>query len=252
MKPNRTAVIFDLYGTLADIQVDEKSPFFWNELAVDYFGKDEHLSGDLLKNTYFKLIDEEVSHRGEGFLLNTVFSRLLTELAVGSDKKRLAEFSRKFREHSTVYLAKKEYTDSLLHQIRESGYKLGLISNTEELLTRDDLQVLGLENSFQHIILSSQIGIKKPDKQIFMEMLAHLGVEADQSVYIGDNFNDDIVGALNAELDAIFLTTEYQNVKAQIESKYTGKVVCASFTLEEIETALERLGFVLSRSGSAN
>lgn len=246
MRGKRRAVVFDLYGTIVHVQVDEQSPCFWNALASDFFAFKKDFSGDVLRSIYTRLIEMEEKDKDEGFLLDAVFFRLLKELEINPTHENINQFAHKFRKHSIVSLSKKTYTDLLLRKIRASGYKLGLLSNTEELLTKYDLQALSLEHKFDEIILSSSRGIKKPDKRIFDEILQRLGVNNKETVFVGDNFENDIVGALNSDIDAVFLT-ESERVSSACKTRYGAKIVCASFDLKEINNALEKLSFNLSQ-----
>ena len=55
MRRVRRAVIFDLYGTLVDLQVDEDTPLFWNALASDFFGMERSVSGEELRGALRRL-----------------------------------------------------------------------------------------------------------------------------------------------------------------------------------------------------
>ncbi len=246
MRCTRKAVVFDLYGTIVDVQVDEKSPHFWYSLASDFFPS-KNVSGDMLRNIYTHLIEMEEKDRGEGFLLDVVFFRLLKKLKVNPSRENIKKFSQKFRKHSIVRLGKKSYTDLLLRTIRNSGYKLGLLSNTEELLSEYDLQTLNLEHKFDEIILSSSLGIKKPSIMIFDEILQRLNVNNQEAVFVGDNFEDDIVGALNAGIDVVFLT-ESKRIRNMCKNRYRAKIVFAAFYFKKINQALEKLGFIMLRN----
>ena len=47
MKRVRRAVIFDLYGTLVDLEVNEDTPLFWNALASDLLGSERRVSDEV-------------------------------------------------------------------------------------------------------------------------------------------------------------------------------------------------------------
>jgi putative hydrolase of the HAD superfamily len=245
VKTQRAAALFDLYGTLVDLHVDEKTPSVWNAIAEECFGAREGVSGHSLRDSYLDLLELRGREKDEGFLLDSVFADLLNRFGAPSSPTDVSAFAVAFRRHSTVHLRKKPYTDALLSQIRSSGYKVGLISNTEELLTRYDLDVLQLEPAFDQVILSSRIGVKKPNERIFAEMLARLAVAAEAAVYVGNDFDDDVLGALNSGMDAVYLTSEPAHVRKTIRARYGARVLCAEFSLDDICTALADLGFEL-------
>jgi putative hydrolase of the HAD superfamily len=245
MNDRRTAVIFDLYGTLADVHVDEKSPAFWAAVSAEVFDGRSSVAGEQLESAYCRLLNWHGKRSEDGFLLDTVFAQLLGEFGVEPTPDNLQRLADAFRKHSIVYLARKDYASALLDTVRSSGYRIGLISNTEELLTRYDLRVLGLEDVFDHAILSSELGVKKPNRKIFEEMLGRLEVHPSEAAYVGDNFDDDVIGALNSGIAAVFLTGESRNVRNAIEGRYAGKVICADWSLPGILAALQQLGFAV-------
>jgi HAD superfamily hydrolase (TIGR01509 family) len=79
--------------------------------------------------------------------------------------------------------------DRLLHlvsQLRAGGYQVGLLSNlgkgwTEELLK------LGLDEYFDPIMVSGDIGYTKPDPRAFALFAEHMGVSTHELLYVDDN-----------------------------------------------------------------
>ena len=90
-----------------------------------------------------------------------------------------------------------------LHQNRrwlgslQSDYRLGVISNNFGN-TRGWCDDYALSPLLEVIVDSTIVGIKKPDGGIFRAALSELGVSADEAVYIGDTYLDDMVGAKGA------------------------------------------------------
>jgi len=247
MKQVRRAVIFDLYGTLVDLRVNEDTPFFWNALASDFRASERRVSGEVLKGAFTRLVQEASGHISEGFILNTVFSGILEEFGLAPTSDNISLFAGKFRKHSITHLSKKNYTDDLLCAIRNSGYKLGLVSNTEALLTAYDLKLLSLEDRFDAMVLSSNVGVKKPDKRIFEIILGRLGARPEDCVFVGDTFDDDIAGALDAGIDTVFLTAS-TSITPVCGDQHEGRINCASFDLKDIISALRKTGFAISSS----
>ncbi len=236
----RKAALFDLYGTLADVRVDEENPRFWDALALETFIPGRYITGRELRERYMRLLHEMAEEHAEGFMLDAVFAGLLASCDIDPVPGAVAAFARTFRRLSLARLEKKPYTDDLLSAIRNAGYALGLVSNTEALLTDYDLEILGLHDRFDAVVLSSRVGYKKPDRRIFDLALERLGIAASECVFVGDNPVDDIAGAQGAGMDALYLAGE----AAQPVRPTAGRrVLQASFNLEEILAALRELGF---------
>ncbi len=82
---------------------------------------------------------------------------------------------------------------------------VAVISNyTEPQHQRRKLEAAGLAGHFEHVFISSEVGLKKPDPQIFEHAAAALGVPVEACVHIGNSWASDIEGALAAGADAIW------------------------------------------------
>ncbi len=74
------------------------------------------------------------------------------------------------------------------------NYRLGLVANQSTSI-RELLKAWGIESYFQLIILSEEVGIRKPDTRIFKLALEEAGISADKAVYVGDRYDNDILPA---------------------------------------------------------
>ncbi|WP_263143952.1 HAD family hydrolase [Pseudomonas sp. RIT-PI-AD] len=78
-------------------------------------------------------------------------------------------------------------------------YMLGVITNGNA-----DVRRLGLADHFAFALSAEELGIGKPDPHPFREALRHAGVDAPEAVHVGDHPGDDILGAQQAGLRAIW------------------------------------------------
>jgi putative hydrolase of the HAD superfamily len=91
-----------------------------------------------------------------------------------------------------------------LDRLRAAGLKLGLASNAEPLL-RTKLDELGLAHRFDHLAISGELGVEKPDPALFAAALAAIGVAPDRAAHVGDLYEVDVVGARAAGLEAVLV-----------------------------------------------
>ncbi|MBW7476966.1 HAD family hydrolase [Paenibacillus oenotherae] len=86
-------------------------------------------------------------------------------------------------------------------------YSLGVISNGAHDTAREKLDGLGLRELFPEagIIVSGDVGISKPNREIFMLALNRMGCTAEEALFIGDSWPADIVGAIEAGISAVWL-----------------------------------------------
>ena len=91
-----------------------------------------------------------------------------------------------------------------LDELRMAGLRLALVSNAEPRL-RQVLERIGLAHRFDHLAISGEMGVEKPDPGIFHAALEALGVPAGRAVHIGDIYEVDVVGARAAGLEAVLV-----------------------------------------------
>lgn len=95
--------------------------------------------------------------------------------------------------------------EQVLQQLVVEGYQLAIISNGGHETRLNIIEGLGISHYFQHIISSGGFGISKPNPKIFQYAVAQLGLKPEQCVYIGDHPINDVQGAKNAGLHAIWM-----------------------------------------------
>jgi putative hydrolase of the HAD superfamily len=86
---------------------------------------------------------------------------------------------------------------ALLDSLRDRGLKLGLVSNAKDpgWLLHDDLARMGLAERLDVAVFSSEVGKRKPHPLIFETALERLGVDAAETVFVGDSRYADMLGA---------------------------------------------------------
>ncbi|NCG35134.1 MAG: HAD-IA family hydrolase [Dehalococcoidales bacterium] len=96
---------------------------------------------------------------------------------------------------------------------KENNLKIGIISNTGFNSPAAYKQLLFTNKIYYDTIsLSNELGLAKPDKNIFKFTLDKLNISPSNSIHIGDNPVADILGAINFGMDAI-LISQNNNVK---------------------------------------
>ena len=89
-----------------------------------------------------------------------------------------------------------------LQRARDAGLIVGVISNSNGSVQRA-LEEAGLAAHLQFVIDSSVVGIAKPDPRIFDLGVRAAGTTPEQTVYVGDSYFVDVVGAQRAGLGAV-------------------------------------------------
>jgi len=89
-----------------------------------------------------------------------------------------------------------------LARLKAAGLRLAVVSNAEGRVAKD-LAIAGLAGHFEIIVDSHKVGVAKPDPRIFAIALEQLGAPAEESIYIGDLYHIDVVGARQAGMRAV-------------------------------------------------
>ena len=93
-------------------------------------------------------------------------------------------------------------THTVIPGLRESGYTLGVVSNRDKPY-QDEIEELGMAGYFDFSLAAGEVQSWKPDPGIFYAALERAGATAQQTIYIGDNFFADVVGARRAGLQPV-------------------------------------------------
>lgn len=128
---------------------------------------------------------------------------------------RFTDFDRFFNElyhyFSTFYpwFVYPDVKSSLLSW-KNQGIELGVISNFDSRLHKV-LNALGLQPFFKSITISTEVGTAKPDPKIFHTALAKHGYKPHEALHIGDSYEDDYLGAIEAGFSPIWLQRQSQH-----------------------------------------
>jgi putative hydrolase of the HAD superfamily len=94
---------------------------------------------------------------------------------------------------------------ALLETLRSRGLRLALVSNTAspEWLLRPVLERQGLVERVDAVVLSSEVGKRKPNPAIFERALAEVGAAPDEALFVGDRLDADVLGASRAGMKTV-------------------------------------------------
>ncbi len=141
------------------------------------------------------------------------FERTLEHIGAKNDSlaKHLTEVYLKRRhENIDVYTDVVGTLDTLAKR-----YKIGLLSNGN-----NHPESCGLGEYFSFVVFSKDFGIAKPDRRIFEITLETAGCSANELVHVGDSLTDDLCGAQNAGIKAIWLNREKEENDNSVKADY--------------------------------
>lgn len=96
--------------------------------------------------------------------------------------------------------------ESALSALRDAEYRMAIVSNFDYAPTAYSLiEKFGLMRFFDKVIISEEVGWRKPSPVIFEDAMRTMGAEPGESLFTGDNFSADVVGSKNAGMDSVWL-----------------------------------------------
>lgn len=94
-------------------------------------------------------------------------------------------------------------------ELKRRGFRLGLVSNMmlPGKLLKTKLQEADILGYFDHIVISSEVGFIKPHPEIFRRALAASKLNSNEVIFVGDTYQQDIVGAKRVALKTVWLNS---------------------------------------------
>ena len=202
------AVFFDLDGTLCD------SDTAWSIAQREAFqllrAHYPNVSQDAITNAWttvhqrlFQQLDAGKLSMAE--VRDSRFECLFTELNLPTDKaiEELSDF------FCSRYLTSLRLYEDVTVLDELHTYHVGIITNgahdehTDSQLSK--VQYLRLSERIQSLTISGEIGVRKPNLEIFKVACERADVLPKEAVYIGDTIENDIVGANRVGMASIFI-----------------------------------------------
>ncbi|OUL35894.1 L-2-haloalkanoic acid dehalogenase [Nostoc sp. T09] len=193
------AILFDLDGTLLDRETSLKQ---FISTQYDRFASVLH---GIPKDDY---ISRFIALDSRGYVWkDTVYQSLISEFFI--QKLSWQDLLRDYENQFIFSCVPFPHLQSTLEALKTEGYLLGIITNGLEKFQKRTIQELGIENYFDVIVISESEGVRKPEAEIFSRALRKLGVQAQQSVFVGDHPTVDVLGAKNIGMKAVWKRDNY-------------------------------------------
>lgn len=122
-------------------------------------------------------------------------------------------------------------------------YRLGMLTNGAPSLQREKIIASGLAPFFHAIVISGERGIGKPRAEIFLQLIAELGVSPSETVMVGNSRERDIAGARNAGVRSVWLRVPGAEEPSEVEpdAEISG--------LSKLPTCIEEMSIFLGPTG---
>ncbi len=141
----------------------------------------------------------------EAHIWKVYFETLI--LGCGVPLQRVEEVGRGVREahaRGELWTYIDPATPSALEALKKRGFRLAVISNADGRV-EGLLEKAGIRHLLEFVLDSQLEGVEKPDPEIFRRACRRMGVDPARSLYIGDLYPVDIIGARGAGMEAVLL-----------------------------------------------
>jgi putative hydrolase of the HAD superfamily len=203
------AVFFDLYNTLVtyDPPREEIQARILKEFGIEV--KPEALlrpimtADEFIYREHARLPMSKRSREETTALYIQYHGILLKEAGIEASKDVIAGILGKWMNFD-LKMALFDDVVPALTGLKERGLILGLISNVDRDVAHL-YQGLGLSNWLEVMVTSQEVGFNKPHPEIFKAALKQAGVEPTEAIYVGDQYEIDVVGSNKAGMLGILI-----------------------------------------------
>lgn len=125
----------------------------------------------------------------------------------------------------------------LLDYLKRKRYRLYIITNGFKEVQLQKMHNSGLQPYFEKVFISEEVKAPKPDPIIFEHALKSANAKKSRSMMLGDDWNVDIKGALNAGIDAVYYCSQAVDSNAEDYNRSAGQLITVK-SLQEIQALL--------------
>ena len=207
------ALLFDVNGTLIDIETDEWMEEAYRAIAHFLTYQGIALRRGEVRDLYFQIMKEQFAASKETYpefdvvaVWREMLRRHATEYtrSLGQEKLQqmplfLAELQRGISRKRLVAFPQ---THEILTQLKKN-HRLAVVSDAQSAYGLPELRAVGLADYFAPIIISGDYGYRKPDPRLFHAALTGLEVRPEQAIFIGNDRFRDILPAKRVGMKTI-------------------------------------------------
>ena len=231
------AVIFDLDSTLTDTQ---QYPFIASEWLLNRVGVvSEELKTTFLRNlftnymTSIRAIVEGAPYRSASEIVHSSMVDSLEDINQPIDLGLVTEAVCRFKELHLELSTPRDGVIDILERLKTHGVKIGILTNSFAGNARTILTRLDLIHYFSSIVDCGDSKAFKPMKTAFERVLSDLGSDASKTIYVGDEYYADMVGAKSVGMTTVWINFRERSFEDQI-TKY-GVATSPDFVLDSIK-----------------
>jgi putative hydrolase of the HAD superfamily len=207
------ALLFDINGTLVDIETDECMEECYRAIGHFLTYQGIRLRRGEVRDLYFQIMKEQFAATTEKYpefdvvaVWRELVRRHATDYTRSLDAEKLKQMPLFLAEMQRGIARKKllpfPQTQEILAQLK-SSYYLAVVSDAQSAYAVPELRRAGLADFFAPIVISGDYGFRKPDPRLFQAALNKLGIGPEEALFIGNDRFRDIQGARQVGMKTI-------------------------------------------------
>ncbi|MDV5065294.1 HAD family hydrolase [Bacillus sp. W1] len=211
-------IFFDVDGTLLDYEAAERNGIidFFQVYSTIFSGNELEATQvwhELSEEYFNKFLSKELSFQEQqGMRMYQLFKTYGVNVSPEESQHRFNQYIELYKKNWTLF----EDVLYTLQTLQQRGHSLGIISNGDYEQQIERLTALNILQYFKYIFTSSELGISKPDPEIFHKAVLQLNLEMKDCYYIGDRLETDAISSTAAGMQGIWLNRDNSQLKYNI------------------------------------
>ncbi len=207
-------IIFDINGTLTDIYTNERHDEIYRVLSNVLSYQGIVLEPYVVKELYFQIMKEQrAAHNGRHLefdaigIFRTILTQYATDFTRGLPTQKLEQLpgllAETYRAASRFRLQPYPGVVDTVRQLHHH-YHLAIVSDGQTAYAVPELNAVGLAGYFDPIIISGDVGVRKPHERLFTDALTAMKMKPSEVLFVGNDMYRDVYGAKRVGMTTVF------------------------------------------------
>lgn len=207
-------IIFDINGTLTDIHTNEGHDEIYRILSNVLSYQGIVLDPHVVKDLYFQIMKEQrAAHDGRHpefdaiGIFHTILTQYATDFTRGLSPQKMEQLPRllaeTYRAASRFRLQTYPGVVDTIRQLHQN-YHLAIVSDGQTAYAVPELNAVGLAGYFDPIIISGDVGVRKPHERLFTDALTAMKMTPSEVLFVGNDMYRDVYGAKRVGMTTVF------------------------------------------------
>ncbi|WP_180271322.1 HAD family hydrolase [Fredinandcohnia onubensis] len=203
------AILFDLDDTLLNRNEAVDNMFLL--ILEKFYGDDNHLAQNEMLRKFKEYDSRSYGYGDKTIVFESLFDEFPPKYRI--PRNEIQDF---WNHYFPQCFSINQKTIHIVKRIKEH-VKVGIITNGTTQRQKAKIMTTHLNNCFDIIIISEEVGLSKPDKRIFELALNKLHVQPETTLFVGDDIEKDIGGCQNANIKGIWFNPHKDKNETEIK-----------------------------------